>query len=147
MALLPQYQERASRKADTCIQLLERGISQVEVVLWFAHSFLLSLSFIVFQFLIGTEGNLRRSQSKWLTGFFPFHLGITKLSICTATPPCLLSLYAEHILRNAGLDELQAGIKIGGRNINNFRYADDTTLVAESKEELKSLLIRLKEES
>ena len=50
-------------------------------------------------------------------------------------------------MRNAGLDELQAGIKIGGRNINNFRYADDTTLVAESKEELKRLLMRVKEES
>ena len=61
--------------------------------------------------------------------------------------PCLFNLYAEHIMRNAGLDELQAGIKIGERNINNHRYADDTTLMAESKEELKSLLMRAKEES
>ena len=53
--------------------------------------------------------------------------------------PCLFNLYAEHIMRNAGLDELQAGIKIGGRNINNLRYADGTTLMAESEEELKSL--------
>ena len=65
---------------------------------------------------------------------------------------CLLSLYlfnlyAEHIMRNARLDEPQAGIKIGGGNINNLRYADDTTLMAESKEELKSLLMRVKEES
>ena len=59
----------------------------------------------------------------------------------------LFNLYAEHILRNARLDELQAGIKIGGRNINNFRYADDTTLVAESKEELKRLLMKVKDES
>ena len=59
----------------------------------------------------------------------------------------MFNLYAEHIMRNARLDELQAGIKIGGRNINNFRYADDTTLVAESKEELKRLLMRVKEES
>ena len=59
--------------------------------------------------------------------------------------PCLFKLYAEYIMRNAGLDELQAGIKIGGRNINNLRYADDTTLMAESEEELKSLL--MKEES
>ena len=59
--------------------------------------------------------------------------------------PCLFNLYAEHIMRNAGLDELQAGIKIGGRNINNLRYADDTTLMAESEEELKSLLMRVKE--
>ena len=54
----------------------------------------------------------------------------------------LLNLYAEHIMRNAGLDEAQAGIKIAGRNINNIRHADDTTLMAESEEELKSLLIR-----
>ena len=60
-------------------------------------------------------------------------------------PPCLSNLYAEYILRNAGLDEAQAGIKIAGRNINNLRYADDTTFMAESEEELKSLLI--KEES
>ena len=53
--------------------------------------------------------------------------------------PCLFNLYAECIMRNAGLDETQAGIKIAGRNINNFRYADDTTLMAESEEELKSL--------
>ena len=59
--------------------------------------------------------------------------------------PCLFNLYAEHIMRNARLDELQAGIKIGGKNINNLRYADDSTLMAESKEELKSLLIRAKE--
>ena len=59
--------------------------------------------------------------------------------------PCLFKLYAEYIMRNAGLDELQAGIKIGGRNINNLRYADDTTLMAESEKELKSLLMRVKE--
>ena len=61
--------------------------------------------------------------------------------------PCLFNLYAEHIMRNASLDELQAGIKIGGRNINNLIYADDTALMAESKEELKSLLMRVKKES
>ena len=60
--------------------------------------------------------------------------------------PCLFNLYAEYILRNAGLEEAQAGIKIAGRNINNLRYADDTTLMAES-EELKSLLMKVKEES
>ena len=60
--------------------------------------------------------------------------------------PCFFSLYAEYIKRNAGLDEAQAGIKIAGRNINNFRYADDITLLAES-EELKSLLMKVKEES
>ena len=60
--------------------------------------------------------------------------------------PCLFNFYAEYITRNAGLEEAQAGIKIAGRNINNFRYADDTTLMAES-EELKSLLMKVKEES
>ena len=60
--------------------------------------------------------------------------------------PCLFNLYAEYIMRNAGLDEVQAGIKIAGRNINNLRYAYDTILMAESEEELKSLLVRVKEE-
>ena len=60
---------------------------------------------------------------------------------------CLFNLYAEYIMRNTGLEEAQAGIKIAGRNINNLRYADDTTLMAESEEELKSLLIKVKEES
>ena len=61
--------------------------------------------------------------------------------------PCLFNLYAEYIMRNTGLEEAQAGIKFGRRNINNLRYADDTTLVAESEEELRSLLMKLKEES
>ena len=61
--------------------------------------------------------------------------------------PCLFNLYAEYIMRNAGLDEAQAGIKIARRNINNLRYADDTTLMAESEEELKSFLMKVKEES
>ena len=61
--------------------------------------------------------------------------------------PCLFNLYAEYIMINAGLDEAQAGVKIAGRNINNLRYADDTTLIAESEEELKSLLMKVKEDS
>ena len=61
--------------------------------------------------------------------------------------PCLYNLYEEYIMRNAGLEEIQAGIKIAGRNINNLRYADDTALMAESEEELKSLLMKVKEES
>jgi len=61
--------------------------------------------------------------------------------------PCLFNLYAEYIIRNAGLDEAQAGIKIAGRNINNLRYEDDTTLMAESEKELKSLFVQVKEES
>ena len=65
---------------------------------------------------------------------------------CTLSP-CLFNLYAEYSMRNAGLDEAQAGIKIAGRNINNLRYADDTTLMAETEDQLKSLLIKIKEES
>ena len=61
--------------------------------------------------------------------------------------PCLFNLYVEYIMRNAGLEEAQAGIKIAGRNINNLRYVDNTTFMAESKEELKSLLMKVKEES
>ena len=61
--------------------------------------------------------------------------------------PCLFNFYAEYILRNAGLEEAQARIKISGRNINNLRYANDTTLLAESEEEIKSLLMKVKEES
>ena len=61
--------------------------------------------------------------------------------------PCLFNLHAEYIMRNAGLEEAQAGINIAGRNINNLRYADDTTVMAESEEELKSLLLKVKEES
>ena len=61
--------------------------------------------------------------------------------------PCLFNFYAEYIMRNTGLDEAQAGIRIAGRNINNLRYADDTILMAESEEELKSLLMKVKEES
>ena len=61
--------------------------------------------------------------------------------------PCLFNLYAEYIMRNTELEAAQAGIKIAGRNINNLRYADDTTLMAESEEELKSLLMNVKEES
>ena len=61
--------------------------------------------------------------------------------------PCLFNFYAEYIMQNVGLDEAQAGIKIGRRSINHFRYADDTTPTAESKEELKSLLMKVKEES
>ena len=62
-------------------------------------------------------------------------------------PPCLFNFYAEYIMRNTGLEEAQAGIKIAGRNINNLRYADDTTVMAESEEELKSLLMKVQVES
>ena len=75
-----------------------------------------------------------------------FHIGKGVRQGCILSP-CLFNSYAEYIMRNAGLEEAQAGIKISGRNINNLRYADDTTLMAESEEELKSLLMKVKEES
>ena len=75
-----------------------------------------------------------------------FQIGKGVRQGCTLSP-CLFILYAEYIMRNAGLEEAQAGIKIVGRNINHLRYADDTTLMAESEEELKSLLMKVKEES
>ena len=75
-----------------------------------------------------------------------FQIGKRVRQSCILSP-CLFNFYAEYIMRNAGLDEAQAGIKIAGRNINNLRYADDPTLMAESKEELKSLLKKVKEES
>ena len=78
------------------------------------------------------------------TDWFQMGKGVRQSYILS---PCLFNLYAEYIMRNAGLDEAQAGIKTAGRNINNLRYADDTTLRAESEEELKSLLMKVKEES
>ena len=75
-----------------------------------------------------------------------FQIGKGVLQGCVLSP-CLFNLYAEYIMRNAGLEETQAGIKIAGRNIDNLRYADDTTLMAESEEELKTLLMKMKEES
>ena len=78
------------------------------------------------------------------TNWFQIGKGICQGYILS---PCLFYLNAEYIMRNAGLDEAQAGIKIAGRNINNLRYADDPTLMAESEEELKSLLMKVKEES
>ena len=75
-----------------------------------------------------------------------FQIGKAVCQGCILSP-CLFNLYAEYIMRNAGLKEAQAGIKIAGRNIKNLRYADDTTLMAESEEELKSLLMKVKEES
>ena len=78
------------------------------------------------------------------TGWFQIEKGVRQGCILS---PCLFNLYAEYITRNAGLEEAQDGIKIAGTNINNLRYADDTTLMAESEEELKSLLMKVKEES
>ena len=77
------------------------------------------------------------------TDWFQIGKGVSQGCVLS---PCLFNLYAEYIMRNAGLDEAQAGIQIAGRNINNLRYTDDTTLMAESEEELKSLLMKVKEE-
>ena len=78
------------------------------------------------------------------TDWFQIGKGVRQVCILS---PCLFNLYSEYIMRNTGLDEAQARIKIAGRNINNLRYADETTLMAESEEELKSLLMKVKEES
>ena len=89
--------------------------------------------------------NLYASQESIVTKTDCFQIG---KGVCQGfiLSPCLFNLYAEYIMRNAGLEEAQAGIKIVRRNINNLRYADDTTLMAESEEELKSLLIKVREE-
>ena len=90
----------------------------------------------------GQEATVRTGHGT--TDWFQIGKGVREG--CTLSP-CLFNFYAEYIMRNAGLEEGQAGIKIAGRNINNLRYADDTTLMAESEEELKSLLMKGKEES
>ena len=90
----------------------------------------------------GQEATVRTGHGT--TDWFQIGKGVGQGCIL---PPCLFNLYAEYIMWNARLDEAQAGIKIAGRNISNFRYADDTTLMAESEEELKSLLMKVKEES
>ena len=89
----------------------------------------------------GQEATVRTAHGT--TDWFPIGKGVCQGCILS---PCLFNFYAEHIMRNAGLEEAQAGIKIAGRNISNLRYADDTTLMAEI-EELKSLLMKVKEES
>ena len=90
----------------------------------------------------GQEATVRTIHG--ITDFFQVEKGVHQGCILS---PCLFNLYAEYIMRNARLDEAQARIKITGRNINNLRYADDTTLMAESEEELKSLLMKVKKES
>ena len=90
----------------------------------------------------GQEATVRTGHGK--TDWFQIGKGIRQDYILS---PCLFNFYAEYIMRNTGLEEAQAGIKIAGRNINNLRYADDTTLMAESEKELKSLLMKVKEES
>ena len=90
----------------------------------------------------GQEATVRTGHGT--TDWFQIGKGVCQGYILS---PCLFNFYAEYIMRNAGLEEAQAGIKIARRNINNLRYADDTTLMAEGEEELKSLLMKVKEES
>ena len=90
----------------------------------------------------GQEATVRTGHGT--TDWFQIGNGVCQGCIFS---PCSFNLYAEYIMRNAGLEEAQAGIKIAGRNISNLRYADDTTLMAESKEELMSLLMKVKDES
>ena len=90
----------------------------------------------------GQETTVRTGHGT--TDWFQVEKGVRQGCISS---PCLFNLYAEYIMRNAGLEEAQAGIKIAGRNVNNVRYADDTTLMAESEKELKSLLMKVKEKS
>ena len=90
----------------------------------------------------GQEATVRTRHGK--TDLFQIGKGVRQGCILS---PCLFNFYAEYIMRNAGLEEAQAGIKIARRNINNLRYADDTTLMAKSEEELKSLMMKVKEES
>ena len=90
----------------------------------------------------GQEATVRIGHGR--TDWFQIGKGVRQGCILS---PCLFNFYAEYIMRNAGLEETQGGIKIAGRNINNLRYADDTIFTAESEEELKSLLMKVKEES
>ena len=90
----------------------------------------------------GQEATVRTGHGT--TDWFQIGKGVCYSCILS---PCLFNFYVEYIVRNTGLDEAKAGIKIAGRNINNLRYAEDTTLIAESEEELKSLLMKVKEES
>ena len=90
----------------------------------------------------GQEATVRTGHGT--TDWFQIGKGVCQSCILS---PCLFNFYAEHIMRNTGLEETKAGIKVAGRNINNLRYADDTTFMAESEEELQSLLMKVKEES
>ena len=102
-----------------------------------------NIDFLIFlNQYVGHEATVRTGHGT--TDWFQIGKGVRQGCILS---PCLFNFYAEYIMRNAGLEETQAGFKIDGRNINNLRYADDTTLMAESEEELKRLLMKVKEES
>ena len=120
-------------------------------MVWYSHLFQNFPQFIVIHTVkgfgmrnlyAGQETTVRTGHGT--TDWFQIGKGVRQGCILSS---CLFNLYAEYIMRNTGLEEAQAGIKIARRNINHLRYADDTTLMAESKEELKSLLMKVKEES
>ena len=100
------------------------------------------LTYLLRNLYPGQEATVRTGHGT--TDWFQIGKGVCQGYILL---PCLFNFYAEYIIRNAGLEEAQAGIKIAGRNINNLRYADDTTLMAKTEEELKSLLMKVKEEN
>ena len=100
------------------------------------------LTYLLRNLYAGQEATVRSGHGA--TDWFQIGKGVCQGCILS---PCLFNLYAEYIMRNAGLEEAQAGIKIAGRNISNLRYADDTTLMTESEKELKSLLMKVKVES
>ena len=100
------------------------------------------LTWLLRNLYAGQEATVRTGRRK--TDWFQIGKGVRQGYILS---PCLFNLQAEYIMRNTGLEEAQAGIKIAGRTINNLRYADDTTLMAESEEELKSLLMNVEEDS
>ena len=97
------------------------------------------LTYLLRNLYAGQEATVRTGHGT--TDWFQIGKGVCQGYILSS---CLFALYAEYVMRNAGLDKAQAGIKIAGRNINNLRYADDTTLMAESEEELKSFLMKVK---
>ena len=100
------------------------------------------LTYLLRNLYAGQEATVRTRHGT--TNWFQIGKGVCQDCIFS---PCLFNLYAEYIMRNAGLEETQAGIKIAGRNVNNLRYADDTTFMAENKEELKCPLMKVKEVS
>ena len=109
----------------------------ITIVIW------LTMTCLLRNLYAGQEATVRTGHGT--TDWFQIGKGV-RHPVCMLSPS-LFNLYAEYIMRNAGLEEAQAGIKTAGRNINNLRYADDTTLMAESEEKLKSLLMEVKEES
>ena len=113
-----------------------------QVHLRICHAFSTSVSSSVIYLYAGQEATVRTGHGT--TDWFQMGKGVHQGCLLS---PCLFNFYAEYIMRHAGLEETQAGIKIARININNLRYADDTTLMAESEEELKSLLMKVNEES